>query len=66
MSISDEINTLVNLAWDSTIDDDTRDSMTSHFICMCDNNWDRIKYSITYSDSVRRVIDTIDILREMR
>jgi hypothetical protein len=67
MDIYDESTTLVNLAWDTDIDDDTRDSMVSHFEFMDSKDWEGIKGILfTSSPSVKRVIDTIDTLREMK
>lgn len=64
-NITAEVDTLVNLAWDTSIDDDTRDSMTSHFTFMPTKDWEMLKSNMKYSDSVKRVIDTIDTLRDM-
>lgn len=67
MDIYDEAATLVNLAWDTTIDDDTRDSMVSHFEFMDSKDWEGIKgILVSNSPSVNRIIDTIDTLREMK
>lgn len=65
LNITAEIDTLVNLSWDTSIDDDTRDSMTSHFTFMPTEDWEKLKSNMVYSDSVKRVIDTIDTLRDM-
>lgn len=67
MDIHEEATTLVDLAWDTTIDDDTRDSMVSHFEFMDSKDWEGIKgILVTSSPAVIRVIDTIDTLREMK
>jgi len=66
MNIFDETNTLVELAWNTALDDNIRDSMLSHFEFMEDKDWEEIKTMITYSASVKRIIDTIDTLREMK
>ncbi len=66
MNIAEETNTLVELAWNTAIDEDTRDSMRSHFEFMDDKDWETLKTRIAYSASVKRIIDTIDTLREMK
>jgi len=65
MNLTNVIETLINLAWDRDIPDETRDSMVSHFIYAPAQDWDIIKHSIIYSDSVGRIIETIDTLRDI-
>ncbi len=65
MNIHGEIDTLVTLSWDAGTDDDTRDSMVSHFSHLDAESWEEIKNHVKHSDTVQRVIDTIDILRDL-
>jgi hypothetical protein len=65
MNTAEEIKTIVDLAWDTTIDDSIRDSMLSHFEFMDEADWVQVKSYIVCSESVQRIIDTIDTLREM-
>jgi hypothetical protein len=66
IDIVSETSTLIELAWNTDIDEDTRDSMRSHFEFMEDKDWEALKTGIIYSESVKRIIDTIDTLREMK
>jgi len=66
MNIVEETNTLIELAWNTDIDDDTRDSMRSHFEFMDNKDWEALKTGIIYSSSVKRIVDTIDTLRELK
>jgi len=65
MDISEEVNTLIELAWNKEIDDDTRGSMRSHFEFMNEADWNELKGHIACSTTVQRIIDTVDTLRDM-
>ncbi len=66
MNTIEEAETLLNLAWDTNIDDDIRDSMLSRFEFMDSKDWENVKgIMITSSPAIKRIIDTIDTLREM-